>query len=162
MKLIDADAFDAVLVDAQKKAKNNFQYGFLSSVRANLEDMPEAEAYTEAKKRIENMEKIIEDQQERIDIMAADMSGWTFFKFRPMTDEEKEAYDMQDNKQAQIIENCPEDGEEVILYTPWGMSIDTFHSDIDFCYFDNHDDVEEGWAWMPTPKPPKEGEQSCQ
>ena len=73
MKLIDADAFDALLVDAQRRAKNNFQYGFLSSVRANLADMPEAEAYTEARQRIENMEKIIEDQQERIDIMAADI-----------------------------------------------------------------------------------------
>ena len=73
MKLINADAFDALLVDAQRRAKNNFQYGFLSSVRENLAMMPEAEAYTEARERIENMEKIIEDQQERIDIMAADV-----------------------------------------------------------------------------------------
>ena len=78
MKIIDADAFDALLVDAQRRAKSNFQYGFLSSVRENLAMMPEAEAYKEARERIENMAEviedmagIIEDQQERIDIMAA-------------------------------------------------------------------------------------------
>lgn len=74
MKIINADDFDMRLLDAQQRAKNNFQYGFLSSVRANLADMPEAEAYIEAKKRIENMEKIIEDQQERIAIMSE--GGW--------------------------------------------------------------------------------------
>ena len=81
---------------------------------------------------------------------------WHTFTTRPMTDEEKEYYDAMDVEDAQMLENCPDDGEEVILLTPWGMTIDTFHWDADGCYFDERDEVEPGWKWMATPKPPKE------
>ena len=43
MRLIDADAFDKVLQNAQtecKKSGGNFRYGVLSNVRANLAKMP--------------------------------------------------------------------------------------------------------------------------
>ena len=43
MRLIDADAFDNVLQNAQtecKKSGGNFRYGVLSNVRANLAKMP--------------------------------------------------------------------------------------------------------------------------
>lgn len=43
MRLIDADAFDEVLQNAQtvcKKNGGNFRYGVLSNVRANLAKMP--------------------------------------------------------------------------------------------------------------------------
>lgn len=42
-RLIDADAFDEVLQNAQtecKKSGGNFRYGVLSNVRANLAKMP--------------------------------------------------------------------------------------------------------------------------
>ena len=45
VRLIDADAFDEVLRNAQaecKKSGGNFRYGVLSNVRANLAKMPTA------------------------------------------------------------------------------------------------------------------------
>lgn len=110
------------------------------------------------------VDKLIEEQEERIAIMSESDNDWHFFNFCPMTDEEKEYYEMEDCKDedAQMLENCPLDGEEVILWTPWGMSIDTYHWDIDGAYFDEHEEIKKGWAWEYPPKqsePPKEGDQ---
>ena len=47
MRLIDADYFDKVLIDAQQKCAGRnltFKYGFLSTVRANLERCPSVDA----------------------------------------------------------------------------------------------------------------------
>ncbi len=47
MRLIDADYFDKVLIDAQQKCAGRnltFKYGFLSTVRANLERCPTVDA----------------------------------------------------------------------------------------------------------------------
>lgn len=47
MRLIDADYFDKMLIDAQAECadKNNtFKYGFLSTVRANLDRCPSVDA----------------------------------------------------------------------------------------------------------------------
>ena len=47
MRLIDADYFDKMLIDAQAKCagrSNTFKYGFLSTVRANLERCPSVDA----------------------------------------------------------------------------------------------------------------------
>lgn len=114
----------------------------------------------EKQKHLENLQKVNEDLEERIAIMSKGgwCPDWHFFTFRPATDEEKEYYGMEDYDDATMLENCPDDGEEVILLTPWGMSIDTYHWDIDGSYFDEHDDIEKGWAWTATPKPPKKGE----
>ena len=46
MRLIDADAFDEMLIDAQKECKRNggnFRFGVLSNVRENLRMMPSIE-----------------------------------------------------------------------------------------------------------------------
>lgn len=46
MRLIDADAFDKMLVDAQAECKSNggnFRFGVLSNVRENLRMMPTIE-----------------------------------------------------------------------------------------------------------------------
>ncbi len=135
MKLISADDFDALLVDAQRRAKNNFQYGFLSSVRANLADMPESEAYTEAKKRIENMEKIIEDQEERIAIM----SEGCWHDAEKDSPKETDCYivriDYGVGQMTTMREYVSSEGK-------WLMSRE-----------------EKITHWMPLPKPPKEGDQ---
>lgn len=47
MRLIDADAFDKALKNAQnqcRKTGGNFKFGFLSTVRANLEAAPTIDA----------------------------------------------------------------------------------------------------------------------
>ena len=73
MKIIDGHELAAKIKKEADKRRDSGLYILSGLVIGFVKDMPEAEAYTEAKKRIENMEKIIEDQQERIDIMAADM-----------------------------------------------------------------------------------------
>jgi len=104
--------------------------------------------------RIENMDKIIEDQQERIDIMAADMQEWHFVNFRPLTDEEKAHYkDEYDETPETMIENLPDDGEEVILWDGIYVQTDTYLEDD--VYFDKAGEIRPGMAWMPLPKPPK-------
>lgn len=148
MKLIDADAFDAVLVDAQKRAKNNFQYGFLSSVRANLADVPEAEAYTEAKKRIENMEKIIEDQQERIDIMAADMDWIPVSEAKPKS---------MCNKVLVWLEH-----DDLVGYIGYGHYEKYQGEEMWYDLEHNEQFAKRGYRvthWKPEQKPPKEGDQ---
>ena len=50
MRLIDADAFNNVLMDAQSECKKNggnFRYGVLSNVRANLAEMPTISEFVE-------------------------------------------------------------------------------------------------------------------
>lgn len=90
MKIIDGHA----LVDKIKKkadaTKDSGWYTILGLVLGIVNDMPEAEAYTEARQRIENMEKIIEDQQERIDIMAADMPVWIDITKEPPTKDDRD------------------------------------------------------------------------
>ena len=118
----------------------------------------------EKQRHLENLQKVNEELEERIAIMSEADNDWHFFNFRPMTDEEKVFFDLADyeGEDAQMLENCPPDGEEVILWTPWGMSIDTYHWDIDGAYFDEHEEIEKGWAWKYLPKqpePPKEGDE---
>lgn len=54
-RLIDADAFDKVLRDAQlecKKNGGNFRYGVLATVRANLEKAPTVSGWVSVKDRL--------------------------------------------------------------------------------------------------------------
>ena len=139
MKIIDADAFDAVLVDAQKRAKSNFQFGFLSSVRANLKEMPEAEAYIEQRKRIENMEAMIEDMEERIAIMSE--GGWI-----------------------SVNDAMPDDYREVWVWTK-GHLIDFGCHQNDYWLLNSFPSPENDrnnfvthWQYKMIPEPPKEGE----
>ena len=110
-------------------------------------------------KLIEETLTVIEELEERIAIMAeseADEQKWNFFIFREPTDEEKESYENVDL----FVENCPECGEEVLVWNGKGVYQDTFLDDGDAVYFENSiHDIQPGWAWMPLPKPPKEGEQ---
>ena len=55
MRLIDADAFDKVLEDAQIQCKRNggnFRFGVLSTVRANLENAPTVSGWISVKDRM--------------------------------------------------------------------------------------------------------------
>lgn len=64
MRLIDADAFDKALEDAQIQCKRNggnFRFGVLSTVRANLENAPTVGEWVSVKDRLpeENQEYIV-------------------------------------------------------------------------------------------------------
>lgn len=95
------------------------------------------------------------DKQPKVDLLE-ELQKWNFFTFREPTDEEKESYGNVDR----FVENCPECGEEVLVWNGKGVYQDTFLDDGDVVYFENSiNDIQPGWAWMPLPKPPKDGEQ---
>lgn len=87
------------------------------------------------------------------------MSEWIPVKFHKITDEER-----QENgypEEWDIVFDCkmPDDGQEILVSTRWGVSQDTAYDDIDECYLENHDDWEDVDAWMPLPKPYREGDE---
>ena len=90
---------------------------------------------------------------------------WNVIKKRPMDEEERLewseriGYDIEYDD-AFIYTNLPDDGEEVLIcYSCGSVTIDTFRDD-DGCYFEDVGDMDGIVAWMPLPKPYKEGERS--
>ena len=82
--------------------------------------------------------------------------GWIPFTRRPMTEEEQKDY-----PNCTFMFDCvlPDDGEEILVSNRRFVWMDTFCSDIDGCYLDGGDDIDEDMAWMPLPKPYKGGEE---
>lgn len=80
-------------------------------------------------------------------------SEWIPVKTRPLTEEEKEIY-----PDYTFIYDCrmPEDGEEVLVTTIFGVSTDTYCADDCGCYFENYCDDGEVLAWKHLPEPYKE------
>ena len=81
---------------------------------------------------------------------------WIPFKFRPMTDEEIEYFNDyygEGEFEHIIVENTPDDGEEVLVSYNGYVFVDTYCADHDGVGFESHDEIEEGMAWMPLPKP---------
>ena len=108
----------------------------------DLEEIRKFEAALDEKqKRIENMEKIIEDQQERIDIMPE--GGWISVKDR-----------------------LPEQRIGVLVYCPeynnvFAGELNDYLKKGQWYFFDDeikHPIKEEVTHWMPMPKPPEVGE----
>lgn len=86
---------------------------------------------------------------------------WIPFKFRPMTNEEVEHYNEyygEGQFENIMVENTPADGEDVLVSYDGFVFLDTFCADNDGVGFEKCDEVEDGMAWMPLPKPynPKE------
>ena len=99
-----------------------------------------------------------EDDLEAIDMAIEALSAeavqeWIPFKKRPLTDEEKQEY-----PDWTYIFDCPlpDDEEEILLSNGKYVWTDTFINDGE-CYLDGGDDIDEGMAWMPLPKPYKGG-----
>jgi hypothetical protein len=80
---------------------------------------------------------------------------WIPIKTRPLTEEEKEIY-----PDYTFIYDCrmPEDGEEVLVTTKYGVYSDRYYWDDCGCYFEDHYDDGEVLAWKPLPEPYKEGD----
>ena len=48
----------------------------------------------------------------------------------------------------------PDDNQEVIVSTQWGVRVVTFYADYDYgCYFEGYEDRDDVLAWMPLPEP---------
>ena len=80
---------------------------------------------------------------------------WIPFTRRPMTEEEQKDY-----PNCTFMFDCvlPDDGDEILVSNRRFVWMDTFCSDIDGCYLDGGDDIDEDMAWMPLPEPYKGGD----
>ena len=83
------------------------------------------------------------------------VQGWIPFTRRPMTEEEQKDY-----PNCTFIFDCvlPDDGDEILVSNGRFVWMDVFCNDIDGCYLDGGDDIDEDMAWMPLPTPYKGGE----
>lgn len=84
------------------------------------------------------------------------VQGWIPFTRRPMTEEEQKDY-----PNCTFMFDCvlPDDGDEILVSNGRFVWMDTFCSDIDGCYLDGGDDIDEDMAWMPLPTPYKGGDE---
>ena len=85
------------------------------------------------------------------------VNPWIPIKTRPMTPDELETYGKVccDDK----IYDCelPNDGQEILVTTEWGVDKTTFYNDTyEGCYFENYEDDGDVIAWMPLPEEYKE------
>lgn len=80
---------------------------------------------------------------------------WIPFTRRPMTEEEQKDY-----PNCTFMFDCvlPDDGDEILVSNERFVWMDTFCNDVDGCYLDRGDDIDEDMAWMPPPKPYKGGD----
>lgn len=74
-------------------------------------------------------------------------SPWIPITMRPVEEDEK-----TDFPDATFIFDChmPEDGEEILITTKYGVEFDTCYND-DGYYFDSNRNWDEVIAWMPKP-----------
>lgn len=114
----------------------------------------------EAIKWLESLNRALWHYPEAIDmaieVLSADAAqGWIPFTRRPMTEEEQKDY-----PNCTFIFDCvlPDDGDEILVSNGRFVWMDTFCTDIDGCYLDGGDDIDEDMAWMPLPKPYKGGD----
>lgn len=111
---------------------------------------------------IETAKEIVEDAP------SADVQPvkWIPVKSRPMDEEERKewsekiGYDIEYEDAVIYTSQLPDDGQEVLTCSRYGtIAIDKFFSDPDLgCYFEENGDMDGIIAWMPLPKPPKDGE----
>lgn len=86
-----------------------------------------------------------------------DLAGkniWIPIKFRSMTEEEIKYYKDYNIDSTMIYDCClPDDGEEVLITTPWGVEKTTFFNDDEYGgYFECYEDDGDVLAWMPLPE----------
>lgn len=84
------------------------------------------------------------------------MSEWIPVRYHTITGEERQENGYPEEWETMFDCLMPEDGQEILISTKWGVSQDTAYSDIDGCYLDNHDDWLDVLAWMPLPEPYRE------
>jgi len=86
-----------------------------------------------------------------------DLAGknvWIPIEFRSITEEEIKYY-KDYNINSTMIYDChlPDDGEEVLVTTPWGVDKTTFFNDDEYgAYFECYEDYGDVLAWMPLPE----------
>lgn len=95
-----------------------------------------------------------------------EIPSWIPIVTRPMTEEEYEEFCeshdwyLEESDRLYFIGQMPEDGQDILISTQYGVTFDTCLYDPEFGYgLEQHDDWNNVLAWMPLPKPyVKEGE----
>ncbi len=80
---------------------------------------------------------------------------WIPIVIRPLTGEERKDYGVE----IEFVYDCvlPEDGQDVLVTTPYGVRQTTFYTDYG-CYFENYEDEGDVIAWCELPQPYAESE----
>lgn len=112
------------------------------------------EALNKAIEALKNEPKFLIDENGKITPISS-QGEWIPIKTRPLTEEEKEEY-----PDFSFMYDCqmPEDQQEVLVSTKWGVRTDIYYKDVDGCYFENYCDEDDVLAWMPFPQPYKEAD----
>ena len=91
-------------------------------------------------------------------------SEWIPVTYRPMTEEEEKEFCVKWGIKEGSLEDCetrvftcplPEDGQEILISTRWGVSEDVCSWDDDSIGLEDRGDWDGVDAWMPKPEPYK-------
>lgn len=87
----------------------------------------------------------------------AQKHSWIPIKLRPGTDEEYEEFSQYGDcprEDFRVFDSpMPDDEKEVLVTTRLGdVCVDTWHRDVDCCYFEDNCDDDDVIAWMPLPE----------
>lgn len=142
--------------------------GFLSEVKLTIDKAPTVEAYT----KDDMTREYLKGYNACKDVNERPTGEWIPVTTRDMTEEEVKELeasgllddfdikDFYDNPTSYWQYNCrlPDDGQEVLVSTKWGVTLTTFYSDVDYGnYFEEYEDRYDVDAWMPLPEPYKKG-----
>lgn len=90
--------------------------------------------------------------------LKAEAVHWHKITTRPLTDEEKEWYAEQGyepNEMPEFMYDCemPEDGQEILIATPWGTDKDICSNEAEYGIgMEGHDDFDNVYAWAEMPE----------
>ena len=148
-------AIEALSADAEKPNMKSWN-GLYIKVYADDDPQDKAEKLYQICDSNEALSEVAKCIQGYCDIPSAEaVQGWIPFTRRPMTEEEQKDY-----PNCTFIFDCvlPDDGDEILVSNGRFVWMDEFCDDIDGCYLDGGDDIDEDMAWMPLPEPYKGGE----
>lgn len=149
MKIIDGDALCIEIRKTADKRRDSSLQILAGLVTGFVHDMPEAEAYTESRQRIENMEKVIEDLEERVAIMSE--HGLIPVKVRQPNDNKVHYVIGKNDEGYEIYAASYEDGK-------WGYDQDYYDKETWGWTGSERFEVDNVVYWFDLPEPPKEGE----
>lgn len=101
----------------------------------------------EEAKKYDEFTEIVKDALE-----TQNKEKWIKIETRPMTEEEYEHFEFDCPIEDAFVYECtlPEDGQEVLVQTKWGITLTTFYDD-DGSYFESYEDNGDIIAWKPLP-----------
>ena len=142
---------DLISREALKNAIKDNGYSHYFEIFDIIDNIPPAEP----KKEIVPVCKVTFDKEQLQEIVDKAIEGlqWIPITMRPIEEDEK-----IDFPEATFMFDChmPENGEEILITTKYGVEFDTCYND-DGYYLDSNRSWDEVFAWMPLPEAYKKG-----